>query len=82
MDQRPTPTGPANDRREAAATEWFRMAGVGVEFIASVLVPTAAGYGLDRWLGTSPWLLLAGVGLGFAVGLLAMVRSAKRMFHD
>jgi ATP synthase protein I len=32
------------------------------------------GYGLDRWLGTGPWLLVVGVVLGAAAGFLAVYR--------
>ncbi len=59
---------------------WYRMAGVGTEFIAAVAVFGGVGYGLDRWLGTSPWLLLSGCGLGFAVGLWLMYRAASKTF--
>jgi F0F1-type ATP synthase assembly protein I len=73
---------PKSQSDEAAtSSEWMRLTGLGVEFIVAVALPAAGGYGLDRWLETSPWLLLAGVGLGFALGLVLMVRAAKKMFR-
>lgn len=60
----------------------MKYTGLGVEFIAAIAVCTAGGYGLDRWLNTGPWLLIAGVGLGFTVGLVQLVRGAKKIFHD
>jgi ATP synthase protein I len=67
---------------DANTSEWYRVAGIGFEFVAAVLLLSAAGFGLDRWLGTSPWLLLGGMVLGFVVGLVMMIRSAKKTFHD
>lgn len=61
---------------------WSRMAGAGFEFIVAVLLFGAIGYGLDRWLGSSPWLLLIGFGLGFAAGLGILLKMARRTFRD
>jgi ATP synthase protein I len=38
------------------------------EFISAVLVWMGIGWLLDRWLGTDPWLLVAGIVLGFVLG--------------
>jgi ATP synthase protein I len=86
---RPVPahTGPAEPSDRVPPTEqgelagWYRMAGVGTEFIAAVAVFGGVGYGLDRWLGSSPWLLLIGCGLGFAVGLWLMYKAARKTFQ-
>ena len=42
-------------------------AGLGCSIVASVIVSIVGGLLLDRWLGTKPWLTLAGV----AVALIA-----------
>ena len=46
-----------------------RYSSVGLELGFSVAIGIVAGYYLDRWLGTSPWLtiflLLCGVASGF-----------------
>jgi ATP synthase protein I len=47
---------------------------LGFTLVAYVLVFTAAGYGLDRWLHTAPWLMVAGVFVGAGLGFLYMVR--------
>jgi F0F1-type ATP synthase assembly protein I len=52
----------------------FRYAGLGVQFAGTLLVFGAIGYALDHWLGTLPWLLVAGVLLGFVGGTISMVR--------
>lgn len=38
------------------------------ELVSAVGVWMGIGWLLDRWLGTSPWLMAAGVALGFALG--------------
>jgi len=32
---------------------------------------------LDRWLGTSPWFLLVFLALGFAAGMMNMLRTVR-----
>jgi len=49
------------------------------ELIVSVLVGTALGYGLDKLFGTNPWILLVGMGFGFAAGIRGVLRTADRM---
>ncbi len=61
---------------------WYALAGVGFEFIAAILVCGGIGWWLDGRFGTKPWLLIAGAGLGFAVGLWLMVQAANRSFKD
>lgn len=38
------------------------------EFLSAIAVWSGIGWLLDRWLDTTPWLLVAGVVLGFALG--------------
>lgn len=49
------------------------------EFLVSVLVGAALGYGLDALFGTGPWLLLVGLGFGFATGVRSVFRTAAKM---
>lgn len=42
---------------------------VGVELVAALAVGVAIGFGLDRWLGTTPWMLALFVVLGGAAGV-------------
>ncbi len=44
--------------------------------VAGVLVGAGLGLLLDRWLGTSPWGLLVLLLLGFAAGVLNVMRAA------
>ncbi|HWB43884.1 MAG TPA: AtpZ/AtpI family protein [Hyphomicrobiaceae bacterium] len=54
----------------------MRMA---AELVAAVIVGGAIGIGLDKWLGTWPWLFLVLFVLGFAAGVLNVVRSYEQM---
>lgn len=51
--------------------------GTGFMLVALVVLFTLAGYWLDKWLHTSPWLMVAGVFVGFGLGLtyLALIPS-------
>jgi ATP synthase protein I len=54
----------------------MRMA---AELVAAVIVGGLIGYGLDAWLGTKPWLFLVFFVLGFAAGILNVVRAYEGM---
>lgn len=42
---------------------------VASELLAAILVGGAIGYGFDQLFGTSPWVLVVGVFVGFAAGI-------------
>jgi ATP synthase protein I len=46
---------------------------------AAVVGGLIAGWLLDRWLGTAPWLLVAGIVLGAAAGIYEFVRAASKI---
>ncbi len=54
----------------------MRMA---AELVSAVIVGGLIGYALDWWLGTKPWLFLLFFVLGFAAGVLNVVRAYERM---
>jgi ATP synthase protein I len=62
----------------SAMRQWSSMAGIGVEFVAALVVPGLIGYWVDRKFGTAPWGLLVGGGLGFAAGLINLVRVGNK----
>ncbi|MEP1231068.1 MAG: AtpZ/AtpI family protein [Litorimonas sp.] len=49
------------------------------ELLVSVLVGAGLGYGLDKLFGTNPWILLVGLGFGFAAGIKSVLRTAEKM---
>jgi len=51
----------------------------GTEFIAAVLVGAGLGYLIDLGLGTSPWGLLILLLMGFAAGILNVIRVVAEM---
>lgn len=68
------------DDKDAATRSGLRVASrVAIDFAAGVLVGAGAGYGLDSWLGTGPWLLVTLLLLGFAAGMLNAYRTARSL---
>jgi ATP synthase protein I len=57
----------------------MRMA---ADLVVSVVVGGAIGWGLDWVLGSRPWLFLLFFLLGFAAGVLNVVRSYERMQRE
>ena len=49
---------------------------LGSDFVAGVVLGAAIGWGVDRLFGTAPWGLIVFLLLGFAAGLLTVMRSA------
>ena len=49
---------------------------LGADFVAGVVVGAALGWGVDRLFRTSPWGLIVFLLLGFAAGILSIMRSA------
>jgi ATP synthase protein I len=52
---------------------------VSSELIGGVAVGALVGWGLDHWLGTSPWLFIAFFLLGTAAGMFNIVRTGLGM---
>ncbi|MDA0676262.1 MAG: AtpZ/AtpI family protein [Proteobacteria bacterium] len=47
----------------------------GVELVSALAVGLGIGYLLDRWLGTSPWMMVMFFFLGAAAGMLNVYRA-------
>lgn len=58
-----------------ATTDLYRYSGLGLQFAATVGLFAWLGHWLDRRWSASPWCLLAGVLLGFALGLYSMLQK-------
>src|SRR5262245_46818737 len=65
---------PGND--PSALARGFRLS---TELVAGVLVGAGLGWLIDRWLGTVPWGMFVLGLLGFAAGVLNVMRSAGVM---
>jgi len=46
--------------------------------VGAILLFGAIGYGLDRWRGTKPWFLLAGLVFGVVVGFYELIKATNR----
>lgn len=72
-----SPSEPASRRSgnddASAMARGLRLA---TELVAGVVVGALIGWFLDRWLGISPWGFIVFLLLGFAAGLLNLMRSA------
>jgi ATP synthase protein I len=68
------PSGDERARGEAFAKAFRFVA----ELIAGVGVGGLIGWALDRQFGTAPWLLVLFVTLGFAAGLMNVMRAAQK----
>jgi ATP synthase protein I len=71
------PTDPHEAPRQgtdpSALARGFRLS---TELVAGVLVGALIGWLLDRWLGISPWGMIVFLLLGFAAGVLNVMRAA------
>ena len=68
-----------NDKEEINRKSGLAYA-AGFSLFAAVLAGLIAGWLLDRWLGTSPWLLITGIILGAGAGFYELIRSASKIF--
>ncbi len=62
--------------------ENFRRAGpaaaASYTLLGAIVLLGGVGYALDRWWGTSPWLVFAGLVLGVVVGLYEIAKTVWR----
>lgn len=68
---------PKRDEPKASGSaDYGKALRLSSEFIAAVVVGVGIGWILDQWAGTSPWGLIVFLLLGFAAGVLNVMRSA------
>jgi ATP synthase protein I len=60
--------------RKGGGQDPAQLAGIGIQFGVVLVVFLFAGKWLDDRLGTEPWLLMAGVFVGFGLSVLWMYR--------
>ena len=68
--------------RSDTADRLMMVSAIGTEFAVAVIGGGALGWLLDWWLGTGPWLLLAGSVFGLVWGFTRFVRSAVEATRD
>jgi ATP synthase protein I len=72
----------ATDGDQSAWKALGELSTVGMTLVVATVIGLAGGYYLDKWLGTSPWLTLIGLGLGIAAGFVNLFRTVKRTEQD
>lgn len=50
-----------------------------ISFVISTVTMLGLGWLMDRWLGTGPWLTVAGIVLGAAVGFYQFIRLISKL---
>jgi len=55
---------------------------IGTELAVTVVSGYYCGHYLDRCFGTEPWLMLAGVIAGIAVGVTGIYKTMQRFFGE
>jgi F0F1-type ATP synthase assembly protein I len=66
-------------RQTKRAYAALALSSVGLEFGLSVAIGALFGYWLDTKAGTTPWLMILFLLLGFAAGVRALVRETRRL---
>ena len=70
------PSGSSGAQRATTASGYAKGFRLSSELVAGVVVGAGIGWLIDRWLGVSPWGLIVFLLLGFAAGVLNVMRSA------
>lgn len=56
-----------------------RLAAIGIEFFSTIFGLLVAGYLLDTYLHTSPWLGAAGIVLGLVLGVYRLASGLRHL---
>jgi len=64
-----------SDDEPSVLRQLARLSTIGIALVAATAIGLLIGYGLDRWLGTGPWLTMLFTLFGIAAGLLNLFRD-------
>lgn len=80
LERRRTEAEDAAARRDRPSSMGAMAVGMRAmsELVASVMVGAGLGWGLDYLVGSQPWGLIVGLGLGVIAGFLGVYRLAAR----
>ena len=76
------PSDGSGAQRAATASGYARGFRLSSELVAGVIVGAGLGWLIDRWFGISPWGLIIFLLLGFAAGVLNVVRAYGRIARE
>lgn len=68
-----------NDTSRRQLASRTNLLGLGWQIASTLLIFTAGGYALDRWLDTLPWFLLIGAFLGMVGVFYQILRIAQEL---
>ena len=66
-------SGSSSKSDPSAIARGFRLS---TELVGGVAVGAFIGWALDKWLGTTPWGMIVFLLLGFAAGVINVMRAA------
>ena len=69
---------PERDEENVTRKSGLIYAGV-ISFVLSTVTLLGFGWLLDRWLGTGPWLVVAGIIVGASIGFYQFIRLLSRV---
>ena len=72
----PSPQAEARSGSKSDPSALARGFRLSTELVAGVLVGAFIGWALDKWLGISPWGMIVFLLLGFAAGVVNVMRAA------
>ena len=75
-ERRPASRDGKDAQNPSSKTSFGNAIKLSSEFVAAIVVGVGIGWVLDYWAGTKPWGLIVFLFLGFAAGVLNVMRSA------
>jgi F0F1-type ATP synthase assembly protein I len=61
------------DSLDQSAPAFFASYGM----VGAIVLGGGLGFLLDRWLGTTPWLVIAGLAAGMCIGFVGLISSTR-----
>ncbi len=74
--EKPSPSQKVRRPRSTSSSNLWMLSGLWMEMLASIIGLGLLGYGIDRWVGSFPWLTIIGTILGVIGGLYNAVKKA------
>jgi ATP synthase protein I len=74
-----SPDATGEHMRQRELTGWGRGFRLASEFVAAIVVGALLGWGVDSLFGTSPWGMVILLLLGFAAGVLNVIRATAEL---
>lgn len=75
LDREDIRNGQKVEQSKSGNSELGQGLKLGAEFVSGILVGAGLGYVIDGWLGSSPFGLIVFLLLGFAAGVMNVLRS-------